>query len=157
YLVAIADAMHHEYAAILDAGFMLQIDDPRLATYYDRTPGASLEECRAFIAYSVDLINHTLRGLPRERVRFHTCYSTNVAPRVNDLELTHFIDLMLQIDVGGYSIEAANPRHDHEWQVWEDGRLPDDRVLIPGVVSHCVMLVEHPELVAQRIARFASV
>lgn len=157
YLVAIADAMHEEYRAIVDAGFVLQIDDPRLATYYDRAPDASLEQSRAFIARDVELVNYALRGLPEDRVRFHTCYSTNVAPRVHDLELKHFVDLMLGIHAGGYSIEAANPRHEHEWQVWEDVRLPDDKVLIPGVVSHCITLVEHPELVAQRIARFARV
>jgi 5-methyltetrahydropteroyltriglutamate--homocysteine methyltransferase len=157
YLVAIADAMHAEYAAIIDAGFLLQIDDPRLATYYDRTPSESIDDCRKFMAYSVEIVNHALRGLPEERVRFHTCYSTNVAPRVNDLELRHFVDLMLKIHAGSYSIEAANPRHEHEWQVWEDVRLPDDKVLVPGVVSHCITLVEHPELVAQRVGRFASV
>jgi len=157
YLVAIADAMHAEYTAIVEAGFLLQIDDPRLATYYDRTPRASLDDCRKFMAYSVEIVNHALRGIPEERVRFHTCYSTNVAPRVNDLELEHFVDLMLKIRAGSYSIEAANPRHEHEWQVWEEVRLPDDKVLVPGVVSHCITLVEHPELVAQRIIRFANV
>ncbi|MBV9893596.1 MAG: cobalamin-independent methionine synthase II family protein [Chloroflexi bacterium] len=157
YLVAIADAMHEEYTAIVEAGFILQIDDPRLATYYDRSPGLNIEDCRKFIASSVEVVNHALRGIPEDRVRFHTCYSTNVAPRVNDLELKHFIDLMLGIRAGGYSFEAANPRHEHEWQVWEDVRLPQDKVLIPGVVSHCITLVEHPELVAQRIERFASV
>ena len=157
YLVAIADAMHAEYQAIVDAGFLVQIDDPRMATYYDRTPDASLEDCRAFIARDVELVNHALRGIPEDRVRFHTCYSTNVAPRVHDLELKHFVDLMLGIRAGGYSIEGANPRHEHEWQVWEDVKLPDEKVLIPGVVSHCVSLVEHPELVAQRIMRFAGV
>jgi len=157
YLVAIADAMHEEYRAIVDAGFLVQIDDPRLATYYDRTPDATLEECRSFIARDVELVNYALRDIPEERVRFHTCYSTNVAPRVHDLDLKHFVDLMLGIHAGGYSIEAANPRHEHEWQVWEDVTLPDDKVLIPGVVSHCVALVEHPELVAQRLVRFAQV
>ncbi|MBV9582538.1 MAG: epoxyalkane--coenzyme M transferase, partial [Chloroflexi bacterium] len=157
YLVALADAMHEEYATIVDAGFILQIDDHRLATYYDRSPGLSIEACRTFIRFGVDIVNHALRGLPEDRVRFHTCYSTNVAPRTNDLELKHFVDLMLQIRAGGYSFEAANPRHEHEWQVWQEVRLPEDKVLIPGVVSHCVMLVEHPELVALRIARFASV
>lgn len=157
YLAAIADAMHEEYAAIVEAGFILQIDDPRLATLYDRTPGLSIEDCRKDIAGSVELLNHALRDLPQDRVRFHTCYSTNVAPRVNDLDLKHFVDLMLQIRAGAYSIEAANPRHEHEWRVWEEVDLPDDKVVIPGVVSHCIALVEHPELVAQRILRFASV
>jgi 5-methyltetrahydropteroyltriglutamate--homocysteine methyltransferase len=157
YLTAIADAMHEEYQAIVDAGLILQIDDPRLATYYDRSPGASVEECRTFIAMSVDIINHALAGIPEDRVRFHTCYSTNVAPRMHDMELKHFVDLMLNIRAGAYSIEAANPRHEHEWQVWQDVRLPDDKVLVPGIVSHCITLVEHPELVAQRLVRYASV
>jgi 5-methyltetrahydropteroyltriglutamate--homocysteine methyltransferase len=157
YLVAIADAMHAEYQAIVDAGLILQIDDPRLATYYDRTPGASVEECRKFIAMSVEIINHALAGIPEDRVRFHTCYSTNVAPRMHDMELKHFVDLMLNIRAGAYSIEAANPRHEHEWQVWREVKLPQDKQLVPGVVSHCITLVEHPELVAQRILRFASV
>jgi 5-methyltetrahydropteroyltriglutamate--homocysteine methyltransferase len=157
YLVAIADAMHAEYQAITDAGFDVQIDDPRMATYYDRSPGASLRECREFIALSVEIINHALRGIPENQVRFHTCYSTNVAPRAHDLELKYFVDLMLTIRAGAYSIEGANPRHEHEWQVWQDVKLPDDKVLIPGAVSHCITLVEHPELVAQRIQRYASV
>jgi 5-methyltetrahydropteroyltriglutamate--homocysteine methyltransferase len=157
YLVALADAMHEEYQAIVDAGFVLQIDDPRLATHYDRHPELSIEECRAFVALCVEVINHALRGIPADRVRFHTCYSTNVAPRVYDFELRHFIDLMLQIRANAYSFEAANPRHEHEWAVWQTVSLPDDKVLIPGVVSHCITLVEHPELVAQRIARYADV
>jgi 5-methyltetrahydropteroyltriglutamate--homocysteine methyltransferase len=157
YLFALAEAMHVEYQAIVDAGFLLQIDDPRLATHYDRHPEASLEDCRRAIALWVEVINHALRGIPEDRVRFHTCYSTNVAPRVHDLELRHFVDLMLQIRAGAYSFEAANPRHEHEWQVWETVHLPAEKLLIPGVVSHCITLVEHPDLVAQRIARFASV
>jgi 5-methyltetrahydropteroyltriglutamate--homocysteine methyltransferase len=157
YLIALADAMNEEYRAIVDGGFLLQIDDPRLVTYYDRTLDATLGECRTFMAQAVEVLNHALRGIPPEKVRYHTCYSTNVAPRVHDLELKDYVDLMLRINAGGYSIEAANPRHEHEWQVWEDVQLPADKVLIPGVVSHCVMLVEHPELVAQRILRFASV
>jgi 5-methyltetrahydropteroyltriglutamate--homocysteine methyltransferase len=157
YLVALADAMHVEYQAIVDAGFVLQIDDPRLATHWDRHPDISVDECRRFIAQCVEVINHALRGIPPDRVRFHTCYSTNVAPRVNDFELRHFVDLMLQINANAYSFEAANPRHEHEWAVWESVSLPTEKVLVPGVVSHCVALVEHPDLVAQRIERFASV
>jgi 5-methyltetrahydropteroyltriglutamate--homocysteine methyltransferase len=157
YLTALADAMHEEYKAIIDAGFLLQIDDPRMATHYNRTPEASIEDCRKFIALRVEAVNHALRGIPEDRVRFHTCYSVNIAPRVHDFELKHFVDLMLQVRAGAYVIEAANPRHEHEWQLWEDVKLPDGKLLVPGVVSHCVHLVEHPELVAQRIARFASV
>jgi 5-methyltetrahydropteroyltriglutamate--homocysteine methyltransferase len=157
YLTALADAMRVEYMAIVDAGFVLQIDDPRMATHYNRTPNASIEDCRKFIALRVEAVNHALRGIPEDRVRFHTCYSVNVAPRVHDFELKHFVDLMLRVRAGAYVIEAANPRHEHEWQVWQDVRLPDGKILIPGVVSHCVQLVEHPELVAQRIMRFADV
>jgi 5-methyltetrahydropteroyltriglutamate--homocysteine methyltransferase len=157
YLAALADAMRVEFKAIVDAGLVLQIDDPRMATHYNRTPGASIEDCRKFIALRVEAVNHALRGIPEERIRFHTCYSVNIAPRVHDFELKHFVDLMLAIRAGGYVIEAANPRHEHEWQVWEDTHLPDGKILIPGVVSHCVHLVEHPELVAQRLMRFAGV
>jgi 5-methyltetrahydropteroyltriglutamate--homocysteine methyltransferase len=151
YLGALADAMRAEYQAIVDAGFLLQIDDPRMATHYNRTPDATVEDCRKFIALRVEAVNHALRGIPQERVRF------NVAPRVHDFELRHFVDLMLDVRAGAYLIEAANPRHEHEWQLWQDVKLPDGKILVPGVVSHCLHLVEHPELVAQRILRFASV
>jgi 5-methyltetrahydropteroyltriglutamate--homocysteine methyltransferase len=157
YLVAIADAMHAEYKAIVDAGFLVQIDDPRLATHYDRHPEIGVEECRRFIERGVEIVNHALRGIPEDRVRFHTCYSRNVAPRTHDFELKHYADLMLKIKAGGYSFEASNPRHEHEWVVWKDLELPEGKVLLPGVVSHCISLVEHPELVAQRIERFAGV
>jgi 5-methyltetrahydropteroyltriglutamate--homocysteine methyltransferase len=156
YLTALADAMRVEYQAIVDAGFVLQIDDPRMATHYNRTPDASIGDCRKFMALRVEAVNHALRGIPPERVRFHTCYSVNIAPRVFDFELKHFVDLLLQIRAGAYLFEAANPRHEHEWEVWREVKLPDDKILIPGVVSHCVHLVEHPELVAQRLVRFAE-
>jgi 5-methyltetrahydropteroyltriglutamate--homocysteine methyltransferase len=157
YLVALAEAINEEYRAIVDAGFLLQIDDPRLITYYNRTPGISLEDNRKFMALRVEIVNHALRGIPEDRVRFHTCYSVNVGPRIHDLELKHYVDLMLKIKAQAYSIEASNPRHEHEWKVWEEVKLPEGKVLIPGVVSHCVYQVEHPELVAQRIERFAGV
>jgi 5-methyltetrahydropteroyltriglutamate--homocysteine methyltransferase len=157
YLTALADAMHVEYKAIVDAGFVLQIDDPRMATHYNRTPDASIDDCRRFMALRVEAVNHALRGIPQERVRFHTCYSVNIAPRVFDFELKYFIDLLLQIRAGAYLFEAANPRHEHEWELWREVKLPDDKILIPGVVSHCLHLVEHPQLVAQRLERFAGV
>jgi 5-methyltetrahydropteroyltriglutamate--homocysteine methyltransferase len=157
YLAALADAMRVEYKAIVDAGLLLQIDDPRMATHYNRAVDASIEECRKFIALRVEAVNYALRGIAEDRVRFHTCYSVNIAPRLHDLELKYFVDLMLQIKASAYLIEAANPRHEHEWQLWQEVRLPDDKLLVPGMVSHCIHLVEHPELVAQRIARFASV
>jgi 5-methyltetrahydropteroyltriglutamate--homocysteine methyltransferase len=157
YLAALADAMHEEYKAIADAGFLLQIDDPRMATHYNRARDATIDDCRKFIALRVEAVNHALRGIPPDRVRFHTCYSVNIAPRVHDFELRHFADLMLKINACAYLIEGANPRHEHEWQVWQEVRLPDDKILVPGVVSHCIHLVEHPELVAQRIERYAAV
>jgi len=156
YLTALADAMRVEYQAIVDAGFVLQIDDPRMATHYNRTPDASVEDCRKFMALRIEALNYALRGIPPERIRFHTCYSVNIAPRVFDFELRHFIDLLLQVQAGAYVFEAANPRHEHEWELWRETKLPDDKILIPGVVSHCIHLVEHPELVAQRLTRFAS-
>ena len=157
YLAALGDAMRVEYLAIIEAGFLLQIDDPRMATHYNRTTDSTIGDCRKFIALRVEAVNHALRGIPDEKIRFHTCYSTNIAPRVHDFELKHFVDLMLQVRAGAYLVEAANPRHEHEWQVWRDVKLPDDKIVIPGVVSHCIHLVEHPELVAQRIIRFADV
>jgi len=116
-----------------------------------------MEENRKFIALRVEILNYALRGIPEDRVRFHTCYSTNIAPRAFDLELKHYVDQMLKIKAAAYSFEAANPRHDHEWAVWETVKLPDGKVLLPGVVSHCVSLVEHPELVAQRLVRYARI
>lgn len=157
YLVALADAMREEYLMIVEAGFLLQIDDPRLITHYNRAPDIGMEECRRFIARRVEVLNYALRGIPPEKIRLHTCYSVNVAPRVHDLELRHYVDLMLAINAQGYSIEGANPRHEHEWQVWEEVKLPDDKLLIPGVITHCSPIVEHPDLVAQRITRFANV
>lgn len=157
YLFALAAAMREEYRAVVDAGFVLQIDDPRLITHYNRVPSLSLEDNRKFIELRVEVLNHALEGIPEDRVRFHTCYSINVAPRVHDLEMKHYVDLMLKVRAQGYSIEAANPRHEHEWKIWAQTKLPEHKILIPGVVSHCVYQVEHPELVAERIERFAGV
>jgi 5-methyltetrahydropteroyltriglutamate--homocysteine methyltransferase len=156
YLAALADAMHVEYKTIVDSGLLLQIDDPRMATHYNRATDSTIDDCRKFIALRVEAVNHALRNIPEDRVRFHTCYSVNIAPRVHDFELKHFVDLMLQIRAAAYLIEAANPRHEHEWQLWQDIKLPDGKILVPGVVSHCIHLVEHPELVAQRIMRFTE-
>jgi 5-methyltetrahydropteroyltriglutamate--homocysteine methyltransferase len=157
YLLAIADAMHEEYRAIVDAGFILQIDDPYLVTYYITRPDLSIAECCKWAQLRVEALNHALRGIPPEKVRFHTCYGINMGPRIHDMELKDIVDIILQIHAGAYSFEAANPRHEHEWQVWKDAMLPDDKILIPGVITQSSVLVEHPELVAQRIARFASV
>jgi len=157
YLHAIGEAMREEYAAIVRAGFLLQIDDPRLVTYWIIHPELSLAECRRWARRRVDALNHALRGIPEDRVRFHTCYSINMGPRVHDMQLRDIADVLLRIRAGAYSFEAANPRHEHEWRVWEDVKLPPDKVLIPGVITQSSVLVEHPELVAERIARFARV
>jgi 5-methyltetrahydropteroyltriglutamate--homocysteine methyltransferase len=157
YLFAIADAMREEYRAIIDAGFLVQIDDPHLATHYITHPELSLDQVRRWAEVRVEALNHALRGLPRDRIRWHTCYGINIGPRVHDLELKHFVDVMLKIRAGAFSFEAANPRHEHEWQVWEHVTLPEGAVLIPGTITQSSVLVEHPELVAQRIVRFARV
>jgi 5-methyltetrahydropteroyltriglutamate--homocysteine methyltransferase len=157
YLFALAAAMREEYKAVVDAGFVVQVDDPRLITHWNRIPDLSLEQNREFIELRIEALNHALDGIPEEKVRFHTCYSINVAPRVHDLEMKHYADLMLKVRAQAYSIEAANPRHEHEWRIWKEIKLPAHKILIPGVVSHCVYQVEHPELVAERIERFAGV
>jgi 5-methyltetrahydropteroyltriglutamate--homocysteine methyltransferase len=156
YEQAIADAMAVEYKAIVAAGFVVQLDDPRLISYYTNNPQASVEDCIKWAQHRVELINYSIRDLPRDMVRFHTCYSINIGPRVHEMELRDFIDVMLAIDVGAYSFEAANPRHEHVYHVFEDTTLPEGRILIPGVISHTTNLVEHPELVAERIVRFAK-
>ena len=157
YVHAIGEAMREEYAAIVRAGFLLQIDDPRLVTYYILHPELSLAACRRWARRRVEALNHALRGIPEDRVRFHTCYSINMGPRVHDMQLRDIADVLLRVRAGAYSFEAANPRHEHEWRVWEDVKLPADKVLIPGVITQSSVLVEHPELVAERIARFARV
>jgi 5-methyltetrahydropteroyltriglutamate--homocysteine methyltransferase len=157
YLFAIAEAMGEEYRAIVAAGFLLQIDDPRLVTYYILNPRSTVAECRAWAEVRVEALNHALRGIPRERVRFHTCYSINMGPRVHDMELKDVVDLILRVRAGAYSFEAANPRHEHEWRVWERVTLPEGALLVPGVITQSTVLVEHPELVAERIGRFAGV
>jgi 5-methyltetrahydropteroyltriglutamate--homocysteine methyltransferase len=157
FLYAIADAMNVEYKAIVDAGFLLQIDDPRLINYYVKNPQLSIDECRAWAEAQVEAINHSLKGIPEDRVRYHTCYGINMGPRVHDMEMKDFIDIVLKINAGAYSFEAANQRHEHEWRLWEDIKLADGKFIIPGVITHSAVLVEHRELVAERIMRFASV
>ncbi len=157
YVFAIAEAMREEYKAIVDAGFLLQIDDPFLVTYYITRPDLSVAECRKWAELRVEALNAALTGIPADRIRFHTCYSVNMGPRVHDMQLKDIIDIILNIRAGGYSFEAANPRHEHEWEEWRRVKLPEDKVLIPGVITQSTVLVEHPELVAQRIQRFADV
>jgi 5-methyltetrahydropteroyltriglutamate--homocysteine methyltransferase len=157
YLFALADAMREEYKAIVDAGFLLQIDDPFLVTYYITRPDLSLAECRKWCELRVEALNHALAGIPQDKVRFHTCYSINMGPRVHDMQLKDVVDIILKVRAGAYSFEAANPRHDHEFEVWRTVKLPDDKILIPGLITQSTVLVEHPELVAQRLLRFADI
>jgi 5-methyltetrahydropteroyltriglutamate--homocysteine methyltransferase len=156
YLTAICDAMHEEYKAIVDAGFYLQIDDPRLVTYYMLQPNASVADCRKWAAQRVDALNYALRDIPPEKVRYHTCYSINMGPRLHDMQAKDIADVILKIRAGAFSFEASNPRHEHEWAVWCEAKKPADTVLIPGVVTHCSVLVEHPELVAERLVKYAN-
>jgi 5-methyltetrahydropteroyltriglutamate--homocysteine methyltransferase len=157
YLFALADAMREEYKAIVDAGFLLQIDDPFLVTYYITRPDLSLAECRKWCELRVEALNHALAGIPQDKVRFHTCYSINMGPRVHDMQLKDVVDIILKVRAGAYSFEAANPRHEHEFEVWRTAKLPDDKILIPGLITQSTVLVEHPELVAQRLTRFADI
>jgi 5-methyltetrahydropteroyltriglutamate--homocysteine methyltransferase len=157
FLFAIGDAMREEYRAIVDAGFVLQLDDPGLPDTWDMAdPEPSVTEYRKFAQVRVDALNHALAGLPRERIRYHICWGSWHGPHTTDLPLEHVVDLMLQVNAGAFSVESANVRHEHEWRVWRDLKLPDGVMLVPGVVSHATNLVEHPLLVADRIVRFAG-
>jgi 5-methyltetrahydropteroyltriglutamate--homocysteine methyltransferase len=157
YLFALADAIKQEYKAIVDAGFILQIDDPALPDTYDMiVPAPPVVEYRKFAAVRIDAVNHALQGIPEDRVRYHICWGSWHGPHTHDLPLKHVIDLMLRVKAGAYSVEAANPRHEHEWKIWKETRLPEGKILIPGVVSHASNVVEHPELVADRILLYAG-
>jgi 5-methyltetrahydropteroyltriglutamate--homocysteine methyltransferase len=155
YLAAIADAMKVEYDAIVQAGFLLQIDDPDLADAWQIHPHMSVADYQKFAALRIEALNHALRDIPPERVRFHVCWGSYHGPHKHDLPLRDLADLLLAVRAQGYSIEASNPRHDHEWRVWEDVELPEGKILIPGVVGHASDFVEHPELVAERLTKYA--
>ena len=158
YLFALADAIKHEYQAIVDAGITLQLDDPALPDTYDMiVPSPSIEDYRRHARVRIEALNHALQGIPPDRVRYHICWGSWHGPHTHDLPLEHVIDLMLEVRAGAYSVEAANPRHEHEWKLWKRVPLPDDRILIPGVVSHATNVVEHPEVVADRIVRYAGI
>jgi 5-methyltetrahydropteroyltriglutamate--homocysteine methyltransferase len=156
-LFSIAEALREEYKAIVDAGLTVQIDDAFLASSYDvMVPPRSLADYRKWAAVRVEAVNHALQGIPEEKARYHLCWGSWNGPHTNDVAIKDIIDLVLRIRVGGYSLEMANPRHEHEWRVWEKVKLPNRRVLIPGLVSHSTNVVEHPELVAERIVRLAK-
>jgi len=155
-LEAIADAMRDEYRAIVDAGLLLQLDDARAAVTYDRmVPPASFADYRGWLERQVAAINRATEGIPADRIRYHVCWGSWPGPHTSDVPLKDIVDLVLRVRAGAYLIEAANPRHEHEWRVWEKARLPAGSVLVPGVISHATNVVEHPELVAERIVRFA--
>ena len=156
-LYAIAEAMRTEYRAIVQAGLYVQLDDARLAVTYDRmVPPASLAEYRSWVARNVEAINHALQGIPEERVRYHVCWGSWPGPHTTDVPLAEIVDLVLRVKAGTYLIEGANPRHAHEWRVWERVKLPDGKVLAPGLISHATNVVEHPQLVADGIVRLAK-
>ncbi len=156
--VAIAAAMRTEYKMIVDAGFLVQLDDARSAVTYDRmVPPGSFADYKRWLETQIDILNHAIEGLPADRIRYHVCWGSWPGPHVSDVPLKDIVDVLLKAKVGAFVIEGANPRHEHEWQVWKTAKLGDGRVLIPGVISHATNVVEHPELVAERIVRLAKI
>jgi 5-methyltetrahydropteroyltriglutamate--homocysteine methyltransferase len=156
YLTAVAEALREEYLAIVDAGFLLQIDDPWLIEYLSENPSTTPEQRRRDAEQHVEILNHALRGIPEEKIRLHTCYGLNHGPRIHDLEFREIAPIMLKINAGAYSFEVANPRHQHEWRVWEDLALPDGKILIPGLLGHASNYVEHPDLIADTLRRYVD-
>ena len=156
YVFAIADALRSEYLAIHRAGLLVQVDDAVLANMYDALTQQSPQRYREWAQLRVDALNRALEGIPEDRVRYHVCFGSWHLPHISDAPLEEIVDLILQVRAGAYSIEAANPRHEHEWRVWQHGRLPAGKILIPGVITHHLVTVEHPRVVADRIVRFAQ-
>jgi 5-methyltetrahydropteroyltriglutamate--homocysteine methyltransferase len=156
YMQAVAEAVREEYKAITDGGLIVQVDEPEFCTSWMFYPDWDVAEYRKYLAFCVEIINHALDGIPEEQVRFHTCWGSGHRPHVNDIELKEIADLLVQIKAQQYSIEAANVRHEHEYHVWETVKLPAGKMLMPGVISHATDLVEHPELVAERLVNYAQ-
>ncbi len=157
FLFALADALNEEYRAVVDAGLSVQIDDAYLATMYDNmVPPSTMQHYREWAELRVEALNRALEGVPEERSRYHVCWGSWNGPHSTDVPLREIVDLILRVRVGGYSIEQANPRHEHEWNVWKDVELPEGRVLLPGLISHATNVLEHPELIAERIVRLAG-
>src|SRR6202034_3365401 len=158
FMYAVGEAMHEEYKAIVDAGLILQIDDPAIAENFDQiNPEPTFEEYRKFTEPKIEALNRALKGLPQDRIRFHLCWGSWHGPHMTDIPMRDIVDVMLAINAHAYSFEAGNVRHEHEWKVWQEVKLPDDKLILPGIVSHATNVVEHPELVAERILRFANV
>jgi 5-methyltetrahydropteroyltriglutamate--homocysteine methyltransferase len=156
FVFAIAEIMREEYRAIVDAGFLLQIDDPDLPDGWNCLPQVTLPDYRKYAAVRVEALNHALAGIPREKVRLHVCWGSHHGPHHDDVPLADIVDLIFRVDAGSYSIEASNPCHEHEWRVFESVKLPDGATLVPGVVGHCTDFIEHPDLVAERLVRYAK-
>ena len=157
FLFACADAMREEYRAIVDAGLVLQLDDPAMAENWDMVnPEPAVADYKKFSMVRVEALNHAIRGLPEDRIRFHLCWGSWHGPHTTDIPMRDIVDVMLAVKCRAYSFEAGNVRHEHEWKVWRDVKLPDGKLILPGVVSHATNVVEHPELVAERIMRFAE-
>jgi 5-methyltetrahydropteroyltriglutamate--homocysteine methyltransferase len=157
YMMAVAEVVREEYKAVTDAGFIVQVDEPEFATSWQFFPDWTVGQYRAYLATCVQVINHALAGLPEEQVRFHVCWGSGHRPHVSDIDLKDIADLLVQVNAQAYSVEAGNVRHAHEWKVWGDVRLPDGKILVPGVISHATDLVEAPGLVAERLVNYASV
>jgi 5-methyltetrahydropteroyltriglutamate--homocysteine methyltransferase len=157
YIFAIADALREEYRAIHAAGLLVQVDDAVLANMYDALVTQSPQRYREWAQLRVEALNHALEGIPEDRIRYHVCFGSWHVPHISDAPLEAIVDLILQVKAGAYSIEAANPRHEHEWRVWEQVKLPADKILIPGVITHHIITVEHPRVVADRIVRYANI
>jgi 5-methyltetrahydropteroyltriglutamate--homocysteine methyltransferase len=157
FIFAVADALNEEYRAIVDAGLLLQIDDAHLPIMYERmVPPATFDDYLAWADLRIEALNRALNGISEDRVRYHLCWGSWNAPHTGDVPLKDIVHLLLRLRVGAYSIEAANVRHEHEWHLWESVKLPAHKILIPGVISHVTNVVEHPELVAERIVRLAA-
>jgi 5-methyltetrahydropteroyltriglutamate--homocysteine methyltransferase len=157
YVYALSEALRNEYLAIYEAGLIVQVDDAVLANAYDDLMAKGEDVYRRWANTRIEALNHALRGIPEDRIRYHLCYGSWHAPHVSDAPLEAIVDLILRVNAGAYSIEAANVRHEHEWRVWEETKLPEGKILIPGVVTHHTITVEHPRLVADRIVRYASI
>jgi 5-methyltetrahydropteroyltriglutamate--homocysteine methyltransferase len=157
YMFAVAEALREEYRAVTDAGLVLQIDEPEFATTWQFHPTWSVEDLRRYLEFAVEVINHSIDGLPAEQIRMHTCWGSGHRPHTHDIGLEHIADLLIKVNTQAYAIESGNVRHAHEWRVWEDVKLPEGKILAPGVVSHATDLVEHPELIAERLTNFAGV
>jgi len=154
---ALAEAMRSEYRAIAESGLLLQLDDARAAVTYDRmVPPASFADYRKWLEHQIEVLNHALQGIPQDRIRYHVCWGSWPGPHTTDVPLKDIVDILMKANVGAFLIEGANPRHEHEWEVWQNVKLPEGKVLIPGVISHATNIVEHPELVAQRLIRYAK-